>query len=73
MYIPQAPLTTESDVITVPYEAVVAGAYARAIVERGEDGGLASSEAYGLFKSILADQIALESNNFIEYETWNAV
>ena len=73
MYIPQAPLTTESDVLTVPYEAVVAGAYARAIVERGEDGGLASSEAYGLFKSILADQIALESNNFIEYETWNAV
>jgi hypothetical protein len=73
MYIPQAPLSAGTDIITVPYEAVVAGAFARALVERGEDGGLASSEAYGLFKSILADQIALESNNFIEYETWNAV
>jgi hypothetical protein len=73
MLVPQLPLSVDADIITVPYEAVVAGAYARAIVERGEDGGLASSEAYGLFKSILADQIALESNNFIEYETWNAV
>jgi hypothetical protein len=73
LYVPQLPLTADGDVITVPYEAVIAGAYARAIVERGEDGGLATSEAYGLFKGILADQIALESNNFVEYDTWVAV
>jgi hypothetical protein len=72
LYVPQLPLTADGDVITVPYEAVIAGAYARAIAERGEDGGLATSEAYGLFKSILADQIALESNNFVEYDTWVA-
>jgi len=49
------------------------GAYARALVERGEDGGLSSSEAYGLFKGILADQIALEAARFIENDAWVAV
>jgi hypothetical protein len=70
LYVPQLPLVADGDILIVPSEAVIAGAYARAIAERGEDGGLATSEAYGLFKSILADQIALESNNFVEYETW---
>lgn len=73
IYKPQADLSSDSDVLTIPSEAVIAGAYARALVERGEDGGLSSSEAYGLYKGILADQIALEAARHIESECWVAV
>jgi hypothetical protein len=45
----------------VPSKLIVQNAYARALVERGEDGGLNSSEAYALYKSMLADYIALEA------------
>jgi len=72
-YVPQVDLSADGDVLTVQSEAVIMGAYARALVERGEDGGLNSSEAYQMFKSILSDQIALESSNFIENDCWVAV
>ena len=41
-------------------------AYARALIERGEDGGTASSEAYALFRGMLSDAIALESTRYPE-------
>ena len=73
LYIPQAELTGDADTMLAPKEPVVLGAFARALVERGEDGGLNSSEAYGLFKSSLADAIAIESSRYVEEETWEAV
>lgn len=73
LYIPQPELTTDTATILVPREPVVLGAFARALVERGEDGGLNSSEAYGLYKSSLADAIAIESSRYVEEETWEAV
>lgn len=73
LYVPQADLSADSDVLTIQSEAVIAGAYARAIVERGEDGGMNSSEAYALYKGILADQIAIESSRQIENDCWVAV
>jgi hypothetical protein len=57
----------------VPYEPVIFLAYAKALAERGEDGGLASSEAYGLCKTSLSDAIAIESGRYGEEETWDAV
>lgn len=72
LYVPQADLSADGDTITVPSEPVIAGAYARALVERGEDGGLNSSEAYQLYRSILADYIAHEAGRFVEYDTWVA-
>ena len=73
MNVPQENLVNDADVLLVPYEPVVAGAFARALVERGEDGGLSSSEAYGLYKGILADRIAIEQTRSEEYDTWEAV
>jgi len=73
LYIPQAELTSDTTTMLVPKEPVVLGAFARALVERGEDGGLNSSEAYGLYKSSLADAIAIESSRYVEEETWEAV
>lgn len=71
--VPQVNLTNDTDTLSIPYEAVVAGAFARALVERGEDGGLSSGEAYGLYKGILADQISLEAHRAIENDCWEAV
>ena len=73
LYVPQVDLVAESDVIALLPDAILHLAYARALVERGEDGGLASSEAYQLGKSILADQIAIESGRYIENDCWVAV
>lgn len=64
--VPQATLAADATVILVPDVVVAQGAYARALVERGEDGGLSSSEAYTLFRSMLSDYIALESNIYPE-------
>ena len=64
--IPQATLASDSTVVLVPDVVVAQGAYARALVERGEDGGLSSSEAYTLFRSMLSDYIALEANRYPE-------
>lgn len=72
MTVPQVNLSADADIITVPSEPVIAGAVARALVERGEDGGLSSSEAYALFKSVLADYISLEKERFAEYDCFVA-
>jgi hypothetical protein len=71
--LPQPILATDSTMLKVPYEPVVFLAYAKALAERGEDGGLASNEAYGLYKTSLADAIALESGRYSEEESWSAV
>jgi hypothetical protein len=73
MYSSQADLSANTDTILVPSEPVILGAYARALVERGEDQGLNSSEAYNLYKNSLADFIALESSKYPENEIWVAV
>jgi hypothetical protein len=70
MNVPQVELSADGDILLVPSEPVVLGAYARAIAERGEDGGLASSEAYQLYTSSLSDAIAVESTRFVENDAW---
>lgn len=68
----QNPLVNNADKPRVPAEPIILGAYARALAERGEDGGLASSEAYQLFKSSLADYIAIEAGHYPEETIWEA-
>jgi hypothetical protein len=70
--VPQATLSSGSTVILVSDFLVAQNAYARALVERGEDGGLSSSEAYALYKSMLADQIALEGTRYPENQEFVA-
>jgi hypothetical protein len=71
--VPQATLSSDSTVIAVPDVLVVQNAYARALVERGEDGGLSSSEAYQLYKAMLSDYIALEGTRYPENQEFVAV
>ena len=71
--VPQAPLAADGAVVLVPDYLVVQNAYARALVERGEDGGLNSSEAYQLYRGMLADQIALESTRYPENQEFVSI
>jgi hypothetical protein len=71
--VPQATLASDATVVAVPDVLVVQNAYSRALVERGEDGGLSSSEAYLLYKSMLSDYIALEGTRYPENQEFVAV
>ena len=71
--VPQATLTSDSTSILVPDVLVAQNAYARALAERGEDGGLTSSEAYQLYRLNLSDYIALEGTRFPDYDAFEAV
>ena len=64
--VPQATLASDATVVLVPDVLVVQNAYSRALIERGEDRGLTSSEAYILYKAMLSDYIALESTRYPE-------
>lgn len=69
---PTTKLTLSADIIKVPSEPVLFLAYAKALVERGEDNGVMSNEAYQLFKESLADHIAAEANRYPDEITWVA-
>lgn len=71
--IPQADLSADSTVLTIPSEAIIQGAYAVALAERGEDNGLASSEAALIYRSVLSDHIAIESSRYTENDCWTTI
>ena len=66
LIIPQANLSADGTSVKVLDYLVTQSAYARALIERGEDGGTSSSEAYALFRGMLSDAIALESTRYPE-------
>jgi hypothetical protein len=68
---PQAVLSASADVLKVPSEPVIFLAYSKALLERGEDQGVNSNEAYVLFKESLSDHIAAEANRYPDEITWN--
>lgn len=69
---PQDPLRFDADELLVPAEPVIFLAYSKAIAERGEDAGFASSEAYALYRQSLADHIAIEANRYPDETIWDA-
>jgi hypothetical protein len=73
IYRPQPALVNNTDVMIVPREPVIFYAYARALAERGEDGGLSSGEAYQLYQQSLADHIAIEAGRSSVDLLWDAV
>ena len=64
--IPQANLSADGTSVKVLDYLVTQSAYARALIERGEDGGTNSAAAYALFRGMLSDAIALESTRYPE-------
>ena len=70
---PQVALASDSDVLLVPSEPVIFNATARAIAERGEDGGVLAGEMAFIYNQSLADAIAIESSRYIEESAWMAI
>ncbi len=70
---PQDELSANSTQLKVPAEPVIFLAYAKALAERGEDGGLRSSEAYQLYQTSLADHISIEGNKYPDEFLWDSV
>ena len=73
LIIPEADLSGDNDVTKLAKEPIILGALARALIERGEDGGITSSDTYALFKQCLGDIIALELARSPEFDAWEDV
>jgi hypothetical protein len=71
--VPQEALSSDGTYVKVLDYLVTQSAYARALIERGEDGGTSSSEAYALFRGMLSDAIATESTRYPEESNFEAV
>lgn len=71
--VPTADLSNNSDTIKVPANLVQLLAYAKAIGERGEDGGTTFGEIYQQYRLALADEIAIERNRYGEDVIWESV
>jgi hypothetical protein len=71
--IPQDDLVDNTDALQIPSEPVIQGALARAISERGEDGGRLSNDQYMLYRSAMADEIAIEAGRFSDETVWYSV
>jgi hypothetical protein len=70
---PQPNLVADADILLVPSEPVIFNAAARAIAERGEDGGILAGEMAFIYNQSLADAIAIESGRYIEESAWMAI
>lgn len=63
----QKDLTEAAQVLRVPAQPVILGAWARAIAERGEDGGTQYSAVAAEARDVLNQAVQLDAGNF-EYE-----
>ena len=61
--LPQADLSADNDVLLVPSNVVTLGAWALAISERGEDGGVGFAEMDAKYRLALGDAIAADASN----------
>jgi hypothetical protein len=68
--IPQDELVADSTQILIPANLLVEGALARAISERGDDGGYAEQEQR--YRSMASDLIAIESSQRLDEMIWVA-
>ena len=66
-------VAADDDKIKVPFLPVQALAYAMALGERGEDGGMSAVSAKALAQSYLSDAIAIDASKHPEELIWEAV
>lgn len=70
LFQPEPDLVDDGDTVRIPYQIIVEGAVARAISERGDDGGYTEQEQR--YNRILSDYIAMEAGTRTEETTWYA-
>ena len=61
LIVPQADLSADTDEIIMNEFPIILGAYAKAIFERGEDGGVSTNEAYQIYNVALNDAISQDA------------
>jgi hypothetical protein len=62
---PQDDITAATTVIKAPHMPVILGAWARAIAERGEDGGSMSDMVFGQYQNALSDAIQIDAGRTV--------
>ena len=70
MVVPQNDLAADGTEITVPSWPIILGAYAKAVLERGEDGGTQFQAAALMYNSALSDAVAIDSGNAPSELNW---
>jgi hypothetical protein len=69
-FVPEAELTTDSATTKLPKSPIVQLAWAKAIEERGEDGGINVSSQYAVAKQSLGDHISIEAGRRPDETIW---
>ena len=69
--LPQEDLELSTDVPLVPAQLIIEGTVARAISERGEDGGMQDQQIR--YNQLLSDYIAIEAGQKPNETIWQAV
>jgi len=69
---PQGDLTSAATELLVPSQPVILGAWARAIAERGEDGGSMSDMVFGQYQNALSDAIQIDAGRTVGEVDWYA-
>lgn len=67
---PEAELSDDTDTTALPKSPIVLLAWAKAIEERGEDGGINVSSQYAVAQRSLADHIAIEAGRRPDETNW---
>jgi hypothetical protein len=67
---PEAELSADTDITELPKNPIVLLAWAKAIEERGEDGGVGMSSQYAVAKQSLADHVAIEAGRRPDETNW---
>ena len=62
--VPQADLSDDADVLSIPQNPVMQLAYAMALRERGETGGQSAAEQFAVASTALSDAIAFDANRY---------
>jgi len=62
---PQDDITAATTVIKAPHQPIILGAWARAIAERGEDGGSMSDMVFGQYQNALSDAIQIDAGRTV--------
>jgi hypothetical protein len=73
LIIPQDDLSADGDIITVPSKAVEMRAWAYAIAERGEEGGISFNDADQVARLALSDAITFDAQKLGMGTTWRVV
>ena len=62
---PQDDITAATTTIKAPHQPIILGAWARAISERGEDGGSMSDMVFGQYTNALSDAIQIDAGRTV--------